>query len=51
MEVAISKSYANLLKVGEEVQLSTLDKTRSYQGKISRVNGSVDQTSQSYNFV
>lgn len=46
MEVAISKSYANLLKVGEEVQLSTLDKTRSYQGKISRVNGSVDQTSQ-----
>ncbi len=46
MEVAISKTYANLLKVGEEVQLNNLDKTNSYVGKISRVNGSIDQATQ-----
>ncbi|MFH4964419.1 HlyD family efflux transporter periplasmic adaptor subunit [Gaetbulibacter sp. M235] len=46
MEVAISKSFANLLKIGEQVQLSTLDKTKAYEGKISRINGSIDQTTQ-----
>lgn len=46
MEVAISKTYANLLKVGEEVVLSNLNRTESYQGKISRINGSIDQTTQ-----
>lgn len=46
MEVAISKSYTSLLKVGEEVALNSLDNTRFYKGTISRVNGSVDQASQ-----
>tara|TARA_R110000868_G_scaffold100301_2_gene275881 strand:+ start:38347 stop:39456 length:1110 start_codon:yes stop_codon:yes gene_type:complete len=46
MEVAISKSYAHLLKIGEEVALNTLDKTASFIGKISRINGSIDQTTQ-----
>ncbi|NCO63911.1 MAG: HlyD family efflux transporter periplasmic adaptor subunit [Flavobacteriales bacterium] len=46
MEVAISKSYANLLKVGEEVALNNLDNTGHYVGTISRVNGSVDQATQ-----
>jgi multidrug efflux pump subunit AcrA (membrane-fusion protein) len=46
MEVAISKTYANLLKVGETVVLTNLNKTETYQGKISRVNGSIDQTTQ-----
>uniref|UniRef100_UPI004047846C efflux RND transporter periplasmic adaptor subunit n=1 Tax=Mariniflexile sp. TaxID=1979402 RepID=UPI004047846C len=46
MEVNVSKSYANLLKVGETVALTNLNKTETYQGKISRVNGSVDQTTQ-----
>jgi len=46
MEVALSKSYASLLKIGETVKLSNLDKTASYTGKIARVNGSVDATTQ-----
>ncbi|MBP0903152.1 efflux RND transporter periplasmic adaptor subunit [Mariniflexile gromovii] len=46
MEVAISKTYAHLLKVGEDVDLSNLNKTETYKGKIARVNGSIDQTTQ-----
>jgi multidrug efflux pump subunit AcrA (membrane-fusion protein) len=46
MEVSVSKTYANLLKVGETVALSNLNKTETYQGKISRVNGSIDPTTQ-----
>ncbi|WP_147676273.1 efflux RND transporter periplasmic adaptor subunit [Algibacter pacificus] len=46
MEVALSKSYASLLKVGEEVTLNNLDKTESYIGHVSRVNGSIDATTQ-----
>ncbi len=46
MEVAISKSFANLLKVGESVTLNNLDKTETYTGKVSRVNGKIDATSQ-----
>ena len=46
MEVAVSKTYANLLKVGEKVSLNNLNNTETYQGKISRVNGSVDQATQ-----
>ncbi|WP_299387543.1 HlyD family efflux transporter periplasmic adaptor subunit [uncultured Lacinutrix sp.] len=46
MEVAISKTFANLLKVGEEVALNNLDKTESYKGKVSRINGSIDPTTQ-----
>tara|TARA_R110000751_G_scaffold119345_2_gene219866 strand:- start:8022 stop:9158 length:1137 start_codon:yes stop_codon:yes gene_type:complete len=46
MQVAISKSFANILKVGETVSLTNLDKTESYTGKVSRVNGSIDATTQ-----
>ncbi|MFD2542328.1 efflux RND transporter periplasmic adaptor subunit [Lacinutrix gracilariae] len=46
MEVAISKTYANLLKVGEDVALNNLDKTETYTGKVTRVNGSIDATTQ-----
>ncbi|MGK0254530.1 MAG: multidrug efflux pump subunit AcrA (membrane-fusion protein) [Mariniflexile sp.] len=46
MEVAISKTYANLLKVGEQVQLNNLNKTETYQGEIARVNGSIDASTQ-----
>ena len=46
MEVAISKSYGSLLKVGEKVELNNLDKTETYQGFVSRINGSVDPTTQ-----
>lgn len=46
LEVAISKTYADFLKVGEEVKLSNLEKTREFMGKVIRVNGRVDQASQ-----
>ena len=46
MEVAVSKTYANLLKVGEDVSLNSLDNTETFKGKVSRVNGSIDATTQ-----
>ncbi|MGB0879801.1 MAG: efflux RND transporter periplasmic adaptor subunit [Polaribacter sp.] len=46
MEVAINSGYADLLKVGNIVELSNLEKTKNYTGKIVRVNGKVDQVSQ-----
>ncbi|GAA4236927.1 hypothetical protein GCM10022291_22480 [Postechiella marina] len=46
MEVALSKDYASLLKVGETVSLSNLDKTEAYTGKVTRVNGSINADTQ-----
>lgn len=46
MEVALSKGYASLLKVGEPVALNNLDETEFYKGKVSRVNGSIDMATQ-----
>jgi len=46
MEVAISKSFANLLQTGKQVILSNLDATETFKGKISRVNGRIDATTQ-----
>jgi multidrug efflux pump subunit AcrA (membrane-fusion protein) len=46
LEVAISKTFGDLLQVGETVSLTNLDKTKTYEGKVIRVNGSVDQTTQ-----
>ncbi len=46
LEVAVGKTYSDLLKVGELVELNDLDKTKTYSGKVTRINGRVDQTSQ-----
>lgn len=46
LEVAVSKSYADFLKVGEEVALANLDKTQQYKGRVARINARVDQASQ-----
>lgn len=46
MEVALSKAYAHLLKIGETVHLNNLEHTEKYSGKVSRVNGSIDPTTQ-----
>jgi len=46
IEVAISKTYASMLKVGEKVLLSTLDGSSTYTGTVARINGSVDLTTQ-----
>ncbi|APZ45362.1 efflux transporter periplasmic adaptor subunit [Polaribacter reichenbachii] len=46
MEVSINAEFADLLKVGNSVALSNLEKTKDYTGKVVRVNGKVDQVSQ-----
>lgn len=46
LEVSISKTYSDLLRVGEKVELTNLDKTKSFTGIVSRINARVDQASQ-----
>ncbi|MEP5340377.1 MAG: HlyD family efflux transporter periplasmic adaptor subunit [Algibacter sp.] len=46
MEVSINSEFMDLLKVGNSVALSNLEKTKNYTGKVVRVNGRVDQVSQ-----
>ncbi|MFC4095096.1 efflux RND transporter periplasmic adaptor subunit [Euzebyella saccharophila] len=46
LEVSVSKTYSDLLKVGETVELVNLDRTKTYEGRVARINGSVDQASQ-----
>jgi len=46
LEVAISKRYTDLLKVGESVELTNLDDNSTYKGKVTRINGSIDQATQ-----
>ncbi|MFS4483837.1 efflux RND transporter periplasmic adaptor subunit [Hyunsoonleella sp. 2307UL5-6] len=46
MEVALGKNYASFLKVGEAVVLNDIEGTQTYSGKVSRVNGSIDASTQ-----
>jgi len=46
MEIAISANYKELLQKGKKVELHNLEKTKSWTGKVVRVNGKVDLTSQ-----
>ncbi|NND15067.1 MAG: HlyD family efflux transporter periplasmic adaptor subunit [Eudoraea sp.] len=46
LEVAISKQYGDLLQIGRQVELTNLDKSRTYSGTVSRINSKVDQASQ-----
>lgn len=46
LEVAVSKTFSDLLKVGESVELSAMDDSKTYTGKVARINGRVDQASQ-----
>ncbi|UZO81408.1 HlyD family efflux transporter periplasmic adaptor subunit [Aquimarina sp. ERC-38] len=46
MEIAIPKEYADLLTIGNKVTLKDLKSSKTYLGHIVRVNGSVDQASQ-----
>jgi multidrug efflux pump subunit AcrA (membrane-fusion protein) len=49
MEVSINAEFADLLKVGNAVALSNLNKSKKYTGKVVRVNGKIDQVSQTIN--
>ena len=46
LEVSVSKSFTDLLKVGESVELTSLDRAETYTGRVARINGRVDQASQ-----
>ncbi len=46
LEVAVSKSYSDFLKVGETVRLENLEGTQQFTGSVARVNASVNQESQ-----
>lgn len=46
LEVAISKTYADYLVVGKTVALNNLEKTKFYEGVVTRVNARVDQETQ-----
>lgn len=45
-ELAIEKEYSDLLQIGESVELSTASSDKVYIGKVIRVNGKIEQTSQ-----
>jgi len=46
LEVSVSKTFSDLLRVGEKVNLTNLNKTKTYEGKVARINSRVDQSSQ-----
>jgi multidrug efflux pump subunit AcrA (membrane-fusion protein) len=46
VELAISKSFSDLLKIGEKVELATLNNTKQYEGEVTRINGRIDQATQ-----
>lgn len=46
LEVSVSKNFSDLLKVGKAVQLSALNNAENYEGKVVRINGRVDQATQ-----
>tara|TARA_R110002073_G_scaffold4213_1_gene27879 strand:- start:17212 stop:18354 length:1143 start_codon:yes stop_codon:yes gene_type:complete len=46
LELAIAKTFSDLLQIGESVQLKTPEGTDSYTGKVTRINGRIDQATQ-----
>ena len=46
MQVSISAEFADLLEIGEQVLLKNISGNKEYQGEVTRVNGKVDQSSQ-----
>jgi len=46
LEVAVRKSFSDLLKVGEQVALKNLEGTQQFQGEVSRINSKIDANSQ-----
>ena len=46
LEIAINTSYDDFLKVGKTVMLYDVNRTKSWQGKVNRINYTVDPSSQ-----
>lgn len=51
LEVAVNSAYADLLKVGNSVSLKNVERTKTWKGKVNRLNSLIDpntQTIQAY---
>ncbi|AGC75984.1 RND family efflux transporter MFP subunit [Nonlabens dokdonensis] len=46
IQVAISADFSDLLEIGKQVELSNISGTKNYTGKVTRINGKVDQSTQ-----
>ena len=46
MEAAVNVDYMDILQVGRKVALRNIQHTKEYTGRVARVNGRVDQTTQ-----
>ena len=46
LELAIGETFSNLLQVGEPVELKTLERSENYVGHVTRINGKIDQATQ-----
>ncbi len=46
MELAIKSRFIDLIKIGNPVKLNNIEQTKSWQGKVIRINGKIDQASQ-----
>lgn len=47
LQVPVNTAYADLVKVGHKVDLHNIEKTKTWDGKIIRINSIVDQATQS----
>lgn len=47
LEVSIAKKFSDVLEIGKKVELSNLEGTKTYEGVVSRINGKVNQETQS----
>lgn len=47
MEVSVNKSFLEFLVAGKKVNVTNLENTESWQGTLVRVNGKIDQATQS----
>lgn len=49
IEIAINASYATILAKGKTVELNDLEHSKTWRGKVTRINGRVDQRTQTVN--
>lgn len=46
IEVAVSAQFVDLLQLGKEVEMSSISGNKTYTGTVTRINGKIDQASQ-----
>ena len=46
LELAIGKTFSDLLQIGETVKLNTLEGNDTYAGNVTRINSKIDQATQ-----